>query len=542
MKAIFKNKYVLIALIVVSLLVVSSFAGLLPLGIVDVEGVDTETHNSCQAEFCGYGELIGPNDQKGFIESFFQGVALSESIICHGKIKPTGYYSYGCVTKTWYVISAKYASDGDWEVVSSPDVHSKTIVPVCPDPDEIPPPFFGCADGIYTSPDYYGFRVEGNQYYAIRAEFYATVQDYCHWGGETRLMQRDEAFLMDGWGGLYYHNSVEELHARQTYEVGETVTIDVVTTYGGYTMGGEGQESPHESGVYQQDATWVVTLRDPDGDVVQTEYYGDNKEGEFTFDVTEDMFNTDSNNEYEVTLYNTWYKLGTLNTYTIDVLGNAPSSVTFYGDYQTKVDKKCTVSFDAIPNPLTGNSIQSFRVAVIYGTHRNLMPGNGPDDPLWLVYKTDVIATNNGGHIDFTPTKESYITVFANAQDKDGRTNLYPSCWTLWAYRVAKADPDMIQDYVGYHWYEGGQSSSWMPWDPAGTWDELDSGTQALIVAVAVFVAFLFLGSFLPKNQKIIAIIIGAILAVVAYYWMIGGFGVIPEIPFLSTIKGIFLR
>ena len=553
MKAIFKNKYTLITLIVVTALVLSAYAGLLSIGS---GGLDTVCDNENHWAIEGYGELIGPRNRDGFIRSFVS-TGYSESISIRGTMIVEDVLCRAGADLYKYVVELREIATGDWIIAAQPPT-GNTITDMsmnCPPVRDVG--YYLQNTGPYAMPYPYEFEVIGNDYDAIKCELWvkinADVLNPWSFNG-WKVLQTDYAYLYSGIGGLYYHDTDEELSetptARQTYEVGETVEISVHTGYGGQTIAGSDETS--HTGIFGNQRTWQVMLRRPEdledsnlaGTIIDelTQTYDDNQHGTFSFEITEDMYDTNSNNEYSVEIYNVWQDMGALNVYAIDILGNAPSSVTFYADYQTEVGKKCTVSFDAIPNPLTGKPIQSFRVAVIYGTHQNLIPASGPSDPIWLIYKTDVPATNSGGYVTFTPIKEDYITVFANAQDSEGRTNLYPSCWTLWAYEGQPAPTGIIQDYVGFHWYEGGGSPWWQPTKPTGFWNNLEPGTQALLMAVITFATFLFLGSFLPKNQKIIAIIIGVIVAVIVYYWVSGAFGEIPEIPFLNTIKGIFLR
>ena len=539
-----KNKYIIIAVAVVLLLIASAFAGLIPL---QVTGVDTVTVNNNKYGIKGYGEVFQPFDAKGFITSWLND-GHSESISVRGKL--TFDWNFGSdIDKYYYVVYGGKTIQGgivDYsDVLSSPDI--STMYLSAPNPGKMDLDLrnirlTGKPDPLYLN--VYDFTFMGFDYDALKVELYVhhdnSLLNIFDEGYKWKVIQTDEVRLYSGQGGLYYHQENNELLPRQTYEVGEVVIIDVHTGFGGQTS-----VYDTSSITMQSPSPWTVKLRNPQGDVIQTQEYDDDVIRTFQFEVTEDMYDPDTNNEYQLEIWNTWVSMGALNVYTIDILEYAPSSVTFdvsstHDEFQTSVGQKCTVSFSSISNPLTGLPIESFRVAVIYGTHQNLMPSNSPTDPIWLIYKRNVQSSGSSASITFEPEKESYITVFANAQDSQGRTNLYPSCWTIWAYQSQPAPQAQIEDYVGFHWYKGGQSSDWLPWDPAGVWDTLEPQSQSLIVAVAIFLLFLFLGSFLPKNQKIIAIIIGAILSVIAYAYMSGLFGEIV-IPTLNIIKGVLM-
>ena len=84
MKAIFKNKYTVITLIVVIALVMSAYAGLLDFS--NTNDLNTICVNENHWGIHGVDELIGPRSRSGFIRSFL-GTGYSETISLIGKVE-----------------------------------------------------------------------------------------------------------------------------------------------------------------------------------------------------------------------------------------------------------------------------------------------------------------------------------------------------------------------------------------------------------------------------------------------------------------------
>ena len=539
---ILQNRKIQILILIALLLFVGFQTGFISGTIVVEDG----TINHRYEEIKGTGELLGPRNRTGYIKSYLS-TGYSEDIVVQGTIAVadwSGIIPITTIEKTKYIIyggiSTGFFNVVNWEEIARP---GQTTTYVYPPAQEYTLTSSWTFEGGEMITPRYDLNVIGNKYSAIRAEFwvYADFSPYIPLtpGPEWVMLSEDEAYLYSGWGGLYYHNTYEELNEiikpRQTYEIGEEVTIDVWTNYGGQTLEGT-------------DKTWSVKLRQPSdrgGAIIQEQAYNDDVRAEFKFTITEDMFSTSSNNEHSIELYNTWMPKAMLRAYAIDLIAKAPSDVTFDGSayavgssFQTKVGEQCTIGFSANVNPSTQFPIGNFRVSVVYSTSNELLPTEGPEHPIWLVYTTDINANNGEGSISFTPTKEDYVTVFVNAQDSEGRTNLHPTVFTLWAYEGSTPQPDdVVDDETGEHDYWGGHTPDWMPWKPRDTaWEDAIWVIVAAMMSLLVFVILTAITLIIPipvGPKYVVKAILVAIIAVISYlvfYYLMSDLSILADI------------
>jgi hypothetical protein len=505
------NKMVgIIGIIIVFMLVAAGMTGLVPFSI---SGLNTNTDNKEYGGIHGTGELMGPNSRKGYIISYMHD-GLSETVVCQGKVT-ADTWAWGQTNGFYYKISAKKNTWSDWEVLSKPGETSRYISTQNPGVIEVTGINIG---GTYVVEEDYSFEIVGNEYAAVRTELYMSCKNAANpfdpfkW----RLIQRDEAYLYEGWGGLYLPKDSDG-RPRSTFEIGETVSIDVETTYGGQTVGDEGK-------------TWRVALIEPSdqgGSEVKHQDYGDNARSTFSFTVTDDMFSTQSTNRYRVEIYNTLLPKGTLNVNTIDILAKAPSDVSFSNaPTQSKVGNEVSMTLSALVNSQTQLPVSSFEVSVIYGTNDVLLPSN-PSHSRWIIPTTDISASNNQAVLTFTPEKESYVTVHAKAYDAEGRSSVHTKTWTLFAYAGSPPPEDQTDPETGEDDYGGGHYEGWLPWDPSGIWESIFNDTIVYaLLAVIVALVFVLIAVFVPVpiQFKIVIVALGVVLAIILFYFLNNGF------------------
>lgn len=504
---IFK-KMLIPGVIVILLLLAGLYTGFIPLQFT----VDTTTENKEYFGVSGYGELLKPDARKGYITSYMTN-GLSETITVQGNIdidtwanmQASGYH---------YEIYGKKSEWADWEPLSRPGETKRFVSAQNPGVISFPSGFIW--SGVQPM-ETYSFEIVGSTYKAIRADLIINCKNsLIPWESYVpRRFQRDEASLYEGFGGLYLPKDADG-RPRSTFEIGETVRIDVETNYGGRSVG----ETQHH---------WMVVLRKPTdqgGQVIKEQTYGDNVKSQFVFEVTEDMFKTTSNNRYEIEIYNTILPQGTLNVNTIDILAKAPSNVEFINvPLTSKVGNTVTVNLKAQINSQTQLQISYFEVSVIYGDSTVLLPSN-PTSNRWLVHTTDITAENGQATISFTPTMQSYVTIHAKAYDTEGRASPNTRYYTLYAYEGSPPPEDTIPD-VGEGDYGGGQFDGWWPWDPSGTWEGLfDDTIVYALIAVIIALVFVFIALFLPipPQVKILVAVLGVVLSVIIFYFLNKGF------------------
>lgn len=288
--------------------------------------VNTSTENKTIGNVKGYGELIGPKERKGFIISHLDN-GFSQTISVIGKIKHRGtgdLFVETSMRKYKYLVYGKTLSS-DWKILSKPGETKKYISN--PNPGNLVPTSGQISGGVWNA-DEYAFEVVGNDYKAIKVEFWGYIDKNSNWwdiGGEGfvwTLVQRDEADLYEGWGSLSFESGPDG-RPKNTYAIGETIKINVKTHYGG-DVGENGKP-------------WKVVFRSPadrSGTALLEKYYADNVETYFTYKVTEDMYSKTSNNEYKIEIYNTLIEKGETVVRTIDISGHAPSEVIYSGPIQ----------------------------------------------------------------------------------------------------------------------------------------------------------------------------------------------------------------
>jgi len=500
------KKFIFIFVVVIAIIAVGLYSGFIPgLSI----NINDETINKDEGKFSGVGELIQPENRKGFICSY-KDDGLSESISIIGKIELNDYIWTSSMGSCRYMIYGKMNPWDSWEPLSVPGQTSMYISN--PNPGLFEPPG-GIMTGGVTNLDSYDFRLLGHDYHAIRAELWCYINhnilDPLH-GHEWRLMQRDEAHLYEGWGGLYLPTG-DDGRPRSTFEIGETVNIRVKTTYGGEVVG-EGK-------------TWRVVMyypSDKGGAEFKTQDYGDNVDTTFDFTITNEMWDPSSTNEYRIEIFNTLVPRGYVPVYTIDILSSAPSDVSFTAPTQAEVGDTVEVTMSASTSS-SDIDIDHFRYDVIYGTSDVLLPSD-PLSPKWIIPPIDADASSNQATIRFTPEKESYVTIHSVAYDENNRQSAHIKTWTLWAYGDSGEVPDeVIEEEAGDNDYGGGHTDTWYPWDPSGgNWEEINElkiNWIGVLISFLIFLGFILIGFIVFKEPKIIMIMAigGLIVAILVY-------------------------
>jgi len=530
-------KIVIVVVAAILLLLVGGFAGVLPgLGLLD-NGTSTINYNAH--------EIIGVNghevfDAKGYILSY-KDDGFSEKFVVSGKIKRSDW-AMSYVKEYRYKVYLKKNVWSPYELKSSPDSTSMDFTAM--NPGEIPSnwPSGEGAGQIYDIAPY-TFQLIGDEYSdgAIKVEVQVLIRpDQFLSSYSWRTLQVDEAYLFHGYGGLWLPEGIDDGVQRpyDTFEIGQEVKIGVETAHGGHSS---------------DNKNWRVTLNAPySGDIeslydedsyngpaplVEQTFYDDSDPANtfFIFTVTPEMAETSMNTDvpFTVRIWNALIPKGTLYVDFIDFIKLAPGDVEFGGgDNQVKVGTPYTLSFSADVNSETQEPIDYFRVSVIYGTNDVLLPTN-PSSNNWLIYTTNVEATNNGATITFTPEHESFITAHVKAFDTAGRPGPRTKTWTVWAYLENPAPDDTIDDETGEGYYGGGHTDPWYPWDPGGgNWPTPGSETYAQLVAalaaIIVFILFLIIAVLpqIPKPfgvwGKLFVVIVGAIIAAITYFFVYG--------------------
>lgn len=515
------NKIGIVAIAVVILLIASAGIIIPGLSLLD-EG--TTTVNGDFGGISGSGELIGPNDRKGFITSYMD-VGFSETITCIGRVC-ADTWAVGGMTHYRYFVYGKENSWSSYELLSEPGTTSMYLSPESPNPGERA--ISGIQIGGCKNLDDYSFEFVGNKYKAVKVVCQGRIDwnvfDPFDNGYQWRNLQIDEAYLYEGYGSLTLPTDIEDGIERpyDTFEIGQTVDIRVETAKGGQTVEGTG--------------TWRVTLNEPysggitdpglGGGVVVEKYYDDDTtNGHFSFVVTKEMADKSmsSTDPYSVRIWNTMLPKGTLYVDFVDFIHLCPGDVTLTGETQSRVGETTTVTLTASINSETQLPIDYFRVSVIYGTSNVLLPGD-PNSNNWIIHTTNIQASGNSATISFIPTKESYVTVHGKAFDTDGRGSIRTKTWTLWAYAETEVPDDVVDDETGEDDYGGGHTDPWLPWDPSGgNWGEVAIGLSiiGIIVAIVIAAVFAILGLLAPGSPyvKVAIIVAGIVIAVVVYLY-----------------------
>lgn len=509
-------KNIIIVIIVAVLAAILIFSGVLPgLSIT----VNSKTDNRTYGNLKGYGELIGPNERKGFIISYLDN-GHSQFITIQGKIKHTGtgdIFTKTSMTKYRYTVYGK-TEIGSWEKLSSPSATSKYISNK--NPGNIVPNTGTISGGIWYAQDY-SFTFVGNKYKAMKVEFEGYIDVNANWwdiGGEGydwKLIQVDEANLYEGWGSLSFETGADG-KPKNTYAIGETIKINVKTHYGG--------------DVSENGKPWKVVFRSPadqGGVALSEKYYADNVETYFTYKVTEDMFSKNSNNEYKIEIYNTLIEKGETVVRTIDIVGHAPSEISYVGPIQSKSGESISVELTANINSETQLPIDYFRVSIYVGSKDTLFPSD-PFSDRWILRTTDLSPTKSGDeyiyNLVFTPAdyiSDEYITIWAVAYDTEGRGSLQSNKFTIWIYKDSEVPEDTIEGETGESYDWGGHTEGWrLPWDPAGgNWEQLNIDWLGVLIGFFIILGFIAIAVITPiaKPMKYGLIILGIVIAVLQY-------------------------
>ena len=527
--------YGLLAGIVVLIIVIAVFApGILPLGLLE-NGTDTKRYTVEELMGCRGVELLQPHDKTGYICSW-KNDGFSETISVRGKLgqKDGGnVFAWLSPSKYKYVVKLKQNPWSGYITRSKPGETSMYISN--PNPGVM----------TYTSQTLqtYDFEIVGNHYAdgCIKVELWA-YYDKSMWdteGYKWYLMASDEAYLYQGYGGLYLPTGITEEGLElpyDTFEIGQTVKIGVETAKGGAS----GNQK-----------NWRVTLNEPyagsitkhdsGGGVILEKYYPDDCDPSntfFEFTVTADMAEKSMNSPhpYSIRIWNTILPLGTLHVDFVDFIKKCPGYVTFTGlGNKIEVGKTASVKINADVNPETQADIDYFRVSVIYGKSDTLLPGDWSDGR-WIIHTSNVgvadkKACNTPQTISFQATKESYVTVFAKAFDVQGRPSKVTKTYTVWAWKPSSSGgggepPDeAVDDETGEDYYGGGHTDPWEPWNPGGgNWDDLDNdGTPDkvinFIIAIILFALCAVIAMFFPIPFGIygkgILIVVGLLVAII---------------------------
>jgi hypothetical protein len=488
--------------LVLVLVTVLFISGIMPLSFT----ANHVTENKEYGGLKGVGELI---EEKGFIMAHAD-MAMSQKITVAGTLY-MDFWGWAAANAYQYRIYGKKTPWSSWEPLSLPGSTSQYITKL--NPGTIPQSGFQLGGTKNLAP--YSFHIlgTGREYIAIRAEVWVSCKNSINpfESVKWRLFQRDEANLYPGWGSLTIPKDSEG-RPRTAYEIGETVTINVETAYGGRTVG--------------EADSWFVTLHEPadrGGREIKKQSYGDNVKSVFSFVVTEDMFSQNSNNAYKITLLNTILPKGELEVYTIDILAKAPSDVSFSGvSNKLKVGTPVTVTFSADVNSQTQLPISKFRISVAYGGHDTLLPSD-PVSPNWIIPTTDINAVNNKATQTFTPTKQSYVTIRAVAIDTEGRASPYTRYYTFYAWQESEP-PDETLPGTGEGDYGGGHTEPWWPWEPSGVWETARNNLLMFLIMGVIIALFAVIALFMPIPGgvigKILVFILGLVIAFLVYIFM----------------------
>jgi len=488
------KKILVVVFIAVIFIFVAVFSGIAPLNLVGT--LDTKTKNIKYGAWKGTGELL---QNKGYICSYKQD-GESQTINIAGKLKVAGDmnpFTFSDLNKAYYKI---YGHTGvGWEVIGKPGMTSKYLVGNI---NYLKLPKASYNVGIWNAPNF-ETHIVGNDLKAIRVEFWchidANVIEPFGPGYEWKKMQTDYAYLYEGQGGLYLPRGLEEEYPDlpySTFEIGTEVRIGVETGTGGTSSGDN----------------WMVTLNEPiiggsiteddlSTGVVKKQFFPDNCDASntfFTFTVTEEMAKKSMqyNQPYTIRIWNSLLPKGTLNVDFVDFWYKCPSKPSLDGDIKTRVNSKTTVSMTADVNPSTQADIDFFRVSVVYGEHDKLLPSDWSSGR-WIVHTTDIGKNNEQAcslpqSISFTPTKESWVTVFVKPFDVEGRPSRSTSYWSLYVWEEDEPPDDSVEDDAGEGDYGGGKSEDNFPWEPGeGNWDNYVNEELLKIIAI-VFVLLVF--------------------------------------------------
>ena len=509
------NHRIMVVIAVVILLTVGIFYGILP-GLSMT--VNTTTVNSEHGGIKGSGELIGPNNRKGFIISHTN-TGFSQTITCIGRACVDTWATGGMKQYRYQVYGRPLI--GDWENIGN----SKYLSNPCPGARSVS----GLQVGGCLNADAYSFEFVGYKYKAVKVVFEGYIDwNIANWfddGYQWRTLQKDEAELFEGWGSLTY--PIIDGKPQSTFEIGETGSIGVKTHYGGNTA---------ENG-----KPWKVIMRwpkDRGGEIFKEASYSDNVDTYFTFAITEDMFDGSgsSDNSFEVEIYNTLVSKGEILVKSIDIKANAPSDVSLSGSTQAKNGETINVDLSATINSKTQLPIKSFQVSVYYGAMDTLFPSD-PFSNRWILPTIHLTPTKSGDTykylLSFVADEsgyEGFVTVSAWAYDTEGRSSLHGKKWGTYIYLEDKVPEETIEDQTGEDYDYGGHTIGWTPWDPSGgNWGEVEwEDYYPIIVAIAIFIIMLIIAFIpqipIPMYGRMLLVILGVVLAVLTYWYMGGEF------------------
>lgn len=498
----------LFALVVIVLLLgIGLFTGYIPgLG----SSVQTTTINNEYGGLRGQGELIGPNNRQGFITSHLND-GFSQTITCIGKAC-IDTWGTGGIQKYRYMVYGRKLSGG-WEEVSTPTSTSMYISN--PNPGEIGISgfqFSGCKNF-----NAYSFEFVGNTYKAVKVvlEGYINPNVGFFWDYQWRVLQVDEANLFEGWGELTYPRDEQGLPVS-TFEIGETGRIGVRTHYGGDTS---------ENG-----KPWKVVMRYPQdrgGEIFKEESYKDNVDTYFTFTVSEDMYSKNSDNSYQVEIYNTLVPKGELLVKTIDVKAKAPGEVHLTGPIKAKDGETVTIQMSASVNSVTQLPISSFQVAVFYGEDATLMPSD-PFSDRWILPVSMVTPSGGGSEYKYTLSftadkgRESWVSVLAWAYDTEGRSSVNPKVFSVYIYLDTPPADEAIEDQAGEGYYYGGHTEGWQQWIPDGNWPDggVDVNWLGVFFCILITLGMAMLGFLLFSKEPrwiVFMALVGLVIGIVVY-------------------------
>lgn len=511
--------------IVVALVIVGIFAGVLPgLSILGDEGFETQS-KWVHGIYVGNPDsemLVSITDanRKGFITSYIdasQGVAGdSETIVVAGNYKVE--FGLAVINAYKYVVKVKDSLYGSWHIVSEPG-HTENWISK-ENPGKLDPVMGTGGSMRHCEP--YVFAIRGPKEGGIRVELWGYfdpngINPFDTW--EWKLMSSDQAMLVSGISGMWLPPRPEGGY-QSTFEIGETVKIDVETGIGAPDLDVDARAGQK---------TWKLELKKPDG----TSYTGqnfprmlqDHFQGQVTFTINSDMFTLGGNNRYTLRLFNTLLEKGSLQISTIDIRAKRPNTPTITPECGLSVQVPATIRVDltATCNTETQLPITSFGVMVWYGMGTDLAPGSWGDDR-WILRETFVTASNNKATFTIDVSSPNrYFTIIAYAHDSDGRDS-DTEYYQIKTYAEDEPDEeDLIEEGGGQESYGGGTTGETTP---ADYYEAEVIDYTALIIAIIVFFAFLFVGLLAPLPYgiygKILVIIIGAVLAVVIYFLLRG--------------------
>jgi len=363
------------------------------------------------------------------------------------------------------------------------------------------------------------FSVIGHHPGAIKIELVGFIKGNIFDSWHPKVLASDEAELLPSGG------SIKRVGTRATYEVGETMEMQVTTDYSGSTVG-------------ESSKGYVVKIRNPIGNVEKTIPLQDDFDGKISIYIKDEWYKPDTSgwdNTFKFELVNQMRPLGELTFATIDVIGKAPANCIISTSAESNQGKiqggeTLTVTFTA-EEKIGAVPIEEFSYCVFYGQSKNTAEPPS-DSPNWIRSWTSINAEKSSdgytATVSFTvPSRAGYVTIKAWPVGEGNRHSeeMTAGGALIWV-DSEPADSQVDQENIESHTDVGGKTSDFIDWLLPGPAELMDY--LPLIIAIAVFIICLIIAVIpqipLPLYGRLIVIVLGAVLAVLIYWYMGGTF------------------